>query len=115
MDETTGVEEARKTELAAARAKERAQLARWDINSVVFLFAVLILVVILLFQDFGVEIVGPIAFVGLVLVWLVGWRRERQLYKYFLSDELSKLELKELEEDRTILQEIIKSRREKGI
>ncbi|MFQ5826537.1 MAG: hypothetical protein ACE5IA_04175 [Dehalococcoidia bacterium] len=113
MDETTDVEEARKTELVAARAKERAQLARWDINSVVFLFAVLILVLILLYEGFGVEVVGPVAFVGLALVWLVGWRRERQLYRYFLSDELLKLERRELEEDRTILQEIIKSRREK--
>ena len=47
LDEAGDVKEGRVIELASFRAQQRAQIARWDINIVVFLFAVLILVVIL--------------------------------------------------------------------
>jgi len=78
--------------VAAARAKVRARNARWDLNVAVFLFAVLILVIILLFENIGIEIVGPIAIIGLILVWLVGWRRGRQLFAIFYDEELAELE-----------------------
>lgn len=78
--------------LAAARAKVRARNARWDLNIAVFLFAVLILVIILLFENVSIEIVGPIAIVGLALVWLVGWRRGKQLLAIFYDEELAELE-----------------------
>lgn len=76
---------------AAQRAKDRANAARWDLNIAVFLFAILIIVTILLFQDIGVEVVAPIALFGLTMVWLVGWRRGRQLYQRFYDEELSEL------------------------
>jgi hypothetical protein len=47
LDEAGDVKEGRVIELASLMAQQRAQIARWDINIVVFLFAVLILVVIL--------------------------------------------------------------------
>jgi predicted membrane chloride channel (bestrophin family) len=77
---------------AAQRARDRAGAARWDLDIAVFLFGVLIIVVILLFQDIGIEIVAPIALFGLVMVWLVGWRRGKQLYQRFYAEELLKLE-----------------------
>ena len=77
---------------AAQRAKDRATGARWDLDIAVFLFAVLIIVIILLFQDVRIEIVSPIALFGLVMVWLVGWRRGRQLYQRFYEEELVRLE-----------------------
>lgn len=83
-------EEIRK--LAAKKAGERARVARWDLNIAVFLFAVLIIVIILLFQGIGIEIVAPVALFGLVMVWLVGWRRGRQLYQGFYQEELAILE-----------------------
>ncbi len=76
---------------AAQRAKDRANAARWDLNIAVFLFAILIIVTILLFQDIGVEVVAPVALFGLAMVWLVGWRRGRQLYQRFYDEELSEL------------------------
>ena len=79
-------------QLAATRAKVRARIARWDLNVALFLFAVLIIVMILLFQEIGVEVVAPIALFGLAMVWLVGWRRGRELYKTFYDEELTKLE-----------------------
>jgi len=77
---------------AIQRAKESARTARWDLNIAIFLFAVLIIIIILLFQGITLEIVAPIAVVGLVMVWLVGWRQGRQLYERFLEEELAKLE-----------------------
>jgi len=81
------------TERAAARrAKTRASAARWDLDIAVFLFAIMIIVIILLFQDIAIEVVAPIAIFGLAMVWLVGWRRGRQLYQRFYDVELAKLE-----------------------
>lgn len=77
---------------AAQRAKIRARTARWDLDTAVFAFAILIIVIILLFQGVVVEIVAPVALFGLTMVWLVGWRRGRQLYQRFYDEELSKLE-----------------------
>jgi len=78
-------------ELATRRARERARTARWDLNIAIFLFAVLIMVIVLLFQGVSLEIVAPIAAVGLAMVWLVGWRQGRQLFERFREEELTKL------------------------
>jgi len=78
---------------AAQRASDRAKNARWDLNIAIFLFAILILVIILAtYTKMGIEVVAPIAIFGLAMVWLVGWRRGRQLYQRFYEEELSKLE-----------------------
>lgn len=82
---------------AVRRAEERARIARWDLNVAIFLFVVLIIVIILLFQDIGIEIVAPVAIFGLTMVWITGWRRGQQLYRSFYDEELSRLE-KEMEE-----------------
>ena len=80
-------------QLAARRARDRAGAARWDLNIAVFLFAILVLVIILAtYTKMGIEVVAPIAIFGLAMVWLVGWRRGRQLYQRFYGEELSKLE-----------------------
>jgi len=77
---------------AALKAKDRARAARWDLDIAVFLFGVLAIIIILLFQGIGVEIVAPIAVFGLAMVWFVGWRRGRQLYQRFYQEELSHLQ-----------------------
>ena len=84
---------------ATRRAKERARVARWDLDVAVFLFVVLIIVIILLFQDINIGIVAPVAIFGLVMVWVVGWKRGRQLYWTFYDDELDRLQkaMKEVE------------------
>ena len=95
MDQTeASLEQAREEikRIAARKAEQRSRVARWDLDVAVFLFAVLIIVIILLFQEVKVEIVSPIALFGLVMVWLVGWRRGRQLYKTFYQEELARLE-----------------------
>jgi len=85
---------------AARKARERARIARWDLDVAVFLFVILIIVIILLFENISIEIVAPVALFGLVTVWLVGWKRGRQLYVGFYDEELGKLmrELSAMEE-----------------
>ena len=85
---------------AGRRAGERARIARWDLDVAVFLFVVLIIVIVLLFQDFGIEIVAPVAILGLIAVWLVGWRRGRQLYQVFYDEELARLTRELVEEEK---------------
>lgn len=74
---------------SAKSAAEKARVARWDLNVAVFLFAVLIIVIILLFQGIGLEVVAPVAVFGLSMVWLVGWKRGRELYRDFYEEELA--------------------------
>ena len=102
-------------QIAAQRAGERARASRWDLDVAVFLFAVLIIVVILLSQGVTIEIVAPVALFGLAMVWLVGWRRGRQLYQRFYNEELSKLRPgPEKTEEETIEEKVQRALRERG-
>jgi len=99
MEDKAGVPEQENEEikrLAARRAGLKARDARWDLDIAVFLFGVLTIVIILLFQGIVVEVVGPVALFGLVMVWYVGWRRGKQLYQIFYEEELADLK-KDLE------------------
>jgi len=105
---------------AARRARDRAKNARWDLNVLILLFAILIVVIILAtYTKAGLEVVAPIAIFGLAMVWLVGWRRGGQLYQRFYDEELSKLE-KELKKTvaRTVkktVEETIEERVQKAL
>lgn len=76
---------------AEQRARDRARAARWDLDVAIFLFGILAILIILLFQGITIGIVVPVAVFGLTMVWLVGWRRARQLYPRFYKDELAQL------------------------
>jgi len=89
-------------EMARRIAQERSRTARWDLDIAVFLFAILIIVVILLFQGVGMQIVAPVAVFGLVMVWITGWRRGRQLYQQFYKEELYRLEHRFINTEETI-------------
>lgn len=76
-----------------SKAKERARNGRWDLNIAIFLFAILIMVIILAtYTKAGIEVVASVAAFGLLMVWLVGWRREKQLYHRFYEEELFRAE-----------------------
>ncbi len=79
-------------QIASVRARDRARTARWDLDVTVFLFGILAITMILLFEEVSVGIVASIAVFGLAMTWLVGWRRGRQLYRLFYQEELSTLE-----------------------
>jgi hypothetical protein len=101
---------------AAQRAGDRAGAARWNLDIAVFLFAVLIIVIILLFQEIKIEVVAPVALFGLAMVWLVGWRRGRQLYQGFYEEELAKLERESTKTtERTAVEETIEEKVQKAL
>ena len=102
-------------QMAAQKAEERARAARWDLDVAVFLFAVLIIVVILLFQGVTIEVVAPVAVFGLAMVSPVGRSRLSQLYARSYYEELSKLKPgpKKTEEE-TIEERIQRALRKRG-
>ncbi len=101
---------------AAQRARDRANAARWNLEIAIFLFAVLIIIIILLFQEIRIEIVAPVAIFGLAMVWLAGWRQGRQLYQRFYDEELVKLE-RELQKaaEGTTIEETVEEKVQKAL
>ncbi len=100
---------------AARRAGDRASAARWDLDVAVFLFAILIIVIILLYQGIGIEVVSPVAVFGLAMVWLVGWRRGKQLYKRFYDEELLKLERESAMASKGTMEETVEEKVQKAL
>ncbi|MFC1918626.1 hypothetical protein ACFLWW_01455 [Chloroflexota bacterium] len=100
---------------AARQAKDRTKAARWNLDIAVFSFAVLIIVIILLFQDVGIEIVAPVATLGLAMVWLAGWWQGKQLYQRFYDEELIKLDRESKEKIDGIIEETIEERVQKAL
>lgn len=103
---------------AMQRARDRAQTARWDLDVAAFFFAILSIVLILLFQAIRIEIVAPIAAFGLTMGWLMGWRKGKQVYDRFYNEELSKLvqeRTKKIEErlEKTIEERVQKALRQR--
>lgn len=84
--------------MAIHKARIRAKGAMWDLDVAVFLFAILALIIILRLGEIEIEIVGPVATLGLAVGWLMGWRHGRQLYWSFYNEELVKLTRELLEE-----------------
>ncbi len=99
---------------AMQKARDRAMSGRWDLNVAIFLFAVLIIVIILLYQDVGIELVAPVAIFGLAMVWLVGWRRGKQLYVHFLEEEIGAAR-REVDKTLGAIEEIIEDRVQKAL
>jgi len=78
---------------ANRRARYRASAAMWTLEVAIFLYAILTLIIILAtYTKVGLEIVAAVAIVGLVIVWVIGWRREKALYQLYYDEELSRLE-----------------------
>jgi len=78
--------------LAMQRARDKANVAKWGLNVAIFLFAILITIIILISQGIGIDVVAPLAILGLATVWLMGWRQGSRLYQRFYAEELSSLQ-----------------------
>jgi DNA-binding CsgD family transcriptional regulator len=96
MDEAEDTKQlkVRMESLAMQMASNRANVAKWSLNIAIFLFAILIIIIILISQGVGTHIVAPLAILGLATIWLIGWRRGRQLFQRFYTEELSGLQQK---------------------
>ena len=78
-------------QLALEKASEKVKGARWDLSVAVTTYAILSAVVLLRLEGLGIELVAAIAVLGLVIVWLIGWRRGKRLLKRYYNEELSQL------------------------
>jgi len=83
----------RETEqLAIERAREKARTARWNFNVTILAYVVFAAVVLSSFWGVATEFVALIAIFGLVMIWFMGWRREKQLFKHLYNEELRQLQ-----------------------
>ena len=102
--------------IASQKARDKANSGRWDLDVAVALFAVLILVVLLLFGGVSSTIVAIIAVFGLLIAWLIGWRKGKRLYSDYYLEEFRNLQhemdrvVKEAETVDVKIQEILKER-----
>jgi hypothetical protein len=63
-------------EAAIEVAKSKANVARWGVNSVIFLFALLIVIIVLVSQNISMAIVAVLAVLGLGLSQLPDRRND---------------------------------------
>ena len=94
---------------AAQIARSKTDIAKWDHNIVIFLFAVLAIVIILVSLEVDTKIVAPVAILGLAGAWFMGRRRGKQLFQGFYAEELASLK-QEPDEQATTLMEQLTSR-----
>lgn len=74
------------------KARNKTKVEMWNRDVTVFAFAILIIVVILLFNEVRTEIMAAAALFGLLGLWLMGRLQGRQSYQQVYREELSKLE-----------------------
>ena len=108
MDESKDIREPSQgiERLAAQIANNKTDIAKWDYNNVVFLFAVLAAVLILVSLDIDTRIVAPVAILGLVVAWFRGKRRGKRLFHEFYAEELANLRQVPGEKDTTIMEHL---------
>ena len=77
--------------LVTQLARSKTNVAKWDISILVFLFAVLVIIIILTSLEIDTQILASVAIIGLAAVWLVGWRRGTRLFPHYYAEALSNL------------------------
>jgi DNA-binding CsgD family transcriptional regulator len=80
--------------IARQVAWNKASVARWGVNHIIFLFTLLIIIILMVAMDITMIIVMLVAVTGLGYVWFSGWKRGKQLYTSFLNEETINLQKK---------------------
>ena len=83
-------EQATLIEECSMKAMEKSRTQKWDMNMVVFMFAILLITVILLYEGIDPIYLAPIAFFGLVMCWYTSWRQGKKLYRRYFKQEMAK-------------------------
>ena len=76
----------------AKRANEKALSARWNVNIVILANAIFVAVVLMGLEGVAIEILAPVAAVGIGMIWLISRIRCKRLYHQFYEQELSELD-----------------------
>ncbi|MFC2056815.1 hypothetical protein ACFLTO_04540 [Chloroflexota bacterium] len=78
-------------QLAKKKARDRTALERWNRDTAVFSYAILIIVLILLNHEVGMQVVAAVSVMGLILIWFMGLLQGRRLYQQNYGEELLRL------------------------
>ncbi len=78
----------RSMELLHKRVRERALSLRWNLNGLMFVYAFLIVVVILTLQNINSAYVAAVAVIGLLFIWLYSSSRLKKLEEQFYQQEI---------------------------
>lgn len=92
MSDVTEIVQTATKPLTVHKVKERTKSARWNVNTVIIAFTVLAVVIFMQFQGIAIEIVGPVAILGLSMIWLISWVQAKKTYKVFYERELQQLQ-----------------------
>lgn len=92
MSDVTEIVKTATKPLTVHKVKERTKSARWNVNTVIIAFTVLAVVIFMQFQGIAIEIVGPVAILGLSMIWLISWIQAKKTYKVFYEQELQQLQ-----------------------
>ena len=84
--------EAQMERVAAERAKSRTNTERWNRDSTVFAYSILLIVILLLNNGVNTTIVSVVGIAGLFLIWLMGREQGKQLFKDIYREEKAKLQ-----------------------
>jgi DNA-binding CsgD family transcriptional regulator len=74
-------------------ANEKALSASWNINILILANALLVAVVLMGLEGVAIEILAPVAAIGIGTVWFISRIRRKRLYDQFYEQELEELEV----------------------
>jgi DNA-binding CsgD family transcriptional regulator len=86
--ETINTKDIRLRWLLHQRARDRVTSLRWNVKTLMFVYAILIIVIILTILGLNSLIVASVALLGLVMIWLFSWLKLRNLEKKFYQQEI---------------------------
>ena len=92
--------------LVTQLARNKTNVAKWDFSILIFLFAVLIIVIILTSLNIDTIIVASAAIIGLAAVWLAGWRRDTRLFPHYYEEVLSDLQPEPSQEANALIKQL---------
>jgi ABC-type bacteriocin/lantibiotic exporter with double-glycine peptidase domain len=79
-------------QVATKRARERTNIEKWNRNVSALAFSILIVVIVLVYNEVSMVVVAPVAVLGLIAIWATGWMQGKRLYLQIYREELSKLQ-----------------------
>lgn len=91
MDGSINQYSERLEKLATEKARRQALTAKWNMSTVLLGFAVLAAIIVLQSENVAIEIVAPMAIIGLAIIWFTGYIRGRKLFGRLYDQELQDL------------------------
>jgi DNA-binding CsgD family transcriptional regulator len=77
----------------AKRANDKALSTSWNVNIVIFANSLCVAVVLMGIEGVAIEILAPVAAVGIGMIWFISRIRRKRLYHQFYEQELAELDI----------------------